>query len=116
MRTNHFLIPAVFLMFLFTTAMTYGKATTAPGLHGTIAAVGSSGFQLTVKAKGTSTNSSGETTYDILCDKNTKFMQGGKPVDASVIKEGITVAVVGTTVSTTELHAMTVTILPTPKK
>jgi len=68
------------------------------GLEGTIVTVGTFGFTYTVKEG---------TTLKVACDANTKFIAG----DASSVKAGVRVGIVGNVVSDTEIHANEVRFL-----
>ncbi len=114
MKTRNIATLAAALTLVITCAIQAAKAPKAPrdGIRGTISSVGANSFVITLLKK----PADGDGTLTVICDVNTKFIQGKTAVDASAIKEGVNVGVVRNNISPTELHASVVTIESSPGK
>jgi hypothetical protein len=107
---NRIIVLAVLAVMLcaaqFVQAVPRGGKRGPNGVQGTISTVGSKGFAMTTK--------DGK-TVDVLCDGNTKFLNGKDAATASDIKEGVSVTVQGG-MNGTQMMATSVTIMPSRKK
>ena len=74
-----------------------GKA----GIEGTVSAIGTRGFTVSLKD---------DKSLKVVVDNNTKFMEDGQVVAADALKQGVKVAIVGSTLGQDEMLGITITI------